>query len=39
MIQFIADTPKGRIYKFSTQEEADKFRLFWQMGIISEIKN
>lgn len=36
---FISDTPKGRVYKFSTKDEERKFRLFWQMGIISEIKN
>ena len=35
MIQYIEDTPKGRVYKFSTQEEADKFSLFWSMGFIA----
>lgn len=38
MIQFKADTPKGRVYKFSNKEEADRFRLFWAMGIIVEIQ-
>lgn len=37
MIQFIEDTKRGRVYKFSTKDEERKFRLFWSMGLIAEL--
>lgn len=36
---FISDTPKGRVYQFSTKDEERKFNLLWQMGFIAEIQN
>lgn len=33
---FISDTPKGRVYQFSTKDEERKFNLFWQMGKITD---
>lgn len=36
---FISDTPKGRVYKFSTKEDERKFNLLWQMGFIAEIQD
>ena len=34
-VTFIEDTPKGRVYKFSSKDEERKFRLFWSMGFIA----
>jgi len=38
-IIFIEDTRKSRVYAFATKDEERKFRLFWMMGLITEIKN